>query len=325
MPLPRRTLLAAPACLGAAARAQDRPTWPAREIQLVVPFAAGGATDVPARIVAQALGQRLGQTVVVVNRTGSGSLIGTDAVAKAPKDGYTLLYTSVGHAALRALYPRGGVDPVADFAPVALVGTIPLLMAVTRDLPPRDLPGLVAFLRANPGRYDYASSGNGGSVHLATELFRRQYGLEIGHIPYRGGAAAMPDLLAGRVALMFDVASGPVPEAAGRGEVRALGLTGDRRMARLPDVPTFAEAGLAGFDAETWHMILAPAGTPEPVVARLDAALHAVLADAEVIRRLEDLAIKVAAGGTPATATAFLRAEYDRWDRLAREIGIRPD
>jgi tripartite-type tricarboxylate transporter receptor subunit TctC len=221
------------------------------------------------------------------------------------------------------LYPRGGIDPVADFAPVALVGTIPMIMGVNRDLPVRDLRGLVEFLRAHPGKYDYGSSGNGGSVHLATELFKRHFGLDIKHVPYRGGAAAVPDLLAGRIAILFDVASGPIPEMAARGEIRAMAITGGLGIARLPDVPTFAKAGFADFDVQTWHMILAPAGTPAPAVTLLNAAVNRVLAEPDLARRLEELAIRVVPDSSPASTTAFLQAEFVRWDRAAREAGIK--
>jgi tripartite-type tricarboxylate transporter receptor subunit TctC len=172
-------------------------------------------------------------------------------------------------------------------------------MAVNRDLPVRDLRGLIDFLRANPGKYDYGSSGNGGSAHLATELFKRHFALNFGHVPYRGGAAALPDLLAGRIAVLFDVASGPVTEMSARGDIRALAVTGDRRLARLPDVPTFAEAGVGDYTAQTWHMILAPAGTPASAVERLNAAVNRVLANPDIARRLEELAIGVVPDSTP--------------------------
>jgi tripartite-type tricarboxylate transporter receptor subunit TctC len=323
-------LLAAPGLVasGRAALSQTvagTAAFPTREVQIVVPFAAGGGTDVPARIIAEPLGHLLGHTVAVVNRTGSGSLVGSEFVAKAPKDGHTLLYTVIGHAALRALYPRSGIDPVGDFAPVALVGTIPMMMTVNRDLPARDLRGLIEFLRAHPGKYDYGSSGVGGSVHLATELFKRHFGLDIRHVPYSGAAAAQPDLIAGRIALLFAVGSGPTPEAAAHGEVRVLAVTGDRRLARLPDVPTFAEAGVPEYTAQTWHMILAPSGTPAPVVAQINAAVDRVLASPDVARRLADLSIRVVPDSTPASTADFLRAEVARWEQVVHEAGIRPE
>jgi tripartite-type tricarboxylate transporter receptor subunit TctC len=324
MGLTRRLLLASPALLVVGrARSETAKVFPSRDVQIVVPFAAGGPADVPARLLAEPLGRILGHAVVVVNRTGSGSLVGTEAVAKAPKDGHTLLYTVVAHAVLKALYPRSGLDPVRDFAPVALIGTVPLVMAVNRDLPVRDLRGQIEFLRANPGKYDYGSSGNGGSAHLATELFKRHFGLDIRHVPYRGGAAAMPDLLAGRIAMLFDPASGPITEMSARGEIRALAVTGEHRLPRLPDVPTFAEAGVTDYTAQTWHMVLAPAGTPAPVVEQLSAALDRVLADPDVSRRLKELAIDTVPDSTPASTTEFLRAEVAHWERAAREADIK--
>ena len=205
----RRDLLALGAAAALARPALAQAEWPLQPVRLVVPFAAGGPTDVPARLFADELSKMLPQRVIVENRTGAGVVVGTEVVAKAPKDGHTLLYSTIAHSVLRPLFPRLPFDPVSDFQPVALLGVIPMLLLVNKDLPAKDLPGLVQLFRREPGKYDYGSSGNGGAVHLATELFLKRAGdLKVNHVPYRGSAAGMPDLLSGRLAMFMDVAAG---------------------------------------------------------------------------------------------------------------------
>jgi tripartite-type tricarboxylate transporter receptor subunit TctC len=303
------------------ARAQ---TWPSQPVRLVVPFAAGGPTDVPARLFADELSKALPQRVVVENRTGAGVVVGTDAVAKAAKDGQTLLYTTVAHSVLRALFPRLPFDPAADFTPVSLVGVIPMVITVNKDFPARTLPELIEKLRAEPGKYDYASSGNGGALHLATELLLRRAGVRANHVPYRGTAAAMPDVLNGSVPIIVDVATSALPFAQ-RGETRALAVMDSQRLPQLPDVPTTAEAGLAGLEAYTWHMVLAPSGTPAPVVEAASQAFGRVAADASVKQRLSDLAMRLEADPSPARAAAWMEAERTKWSAIIQEAGIRVD
>ena len=315
----RRALAALPlAALAAPAIAQS---WPTGPLRFICPFAAGGPTDVAARLVAEALTPAFPQRVVVENRTGAGVVVGTDAVAKA-RDGHSFLYTTIAHAVLRPLFANLPFDPVADFMPVALVGTVPMLLQVNNDLPARNLAELVALFRANPGRFNYGSSGMGGAVHLATALFLHQAGgLQVNHIPYRGSAPATPDLLNGTLAMMLNVASDGV-ESARRGTTRALAISSARRMPQLPDVPTFAEAGLPGYEAYTWHMVLAPAGTPAEVVTRLNAAINAVTGAEAMRRRMGDLTMEARADTTPETAAAFLRAEMAKWERVVRDANI---
>ena len=290
-----------------------------------MPFAAGGPTDIPARLLAEELGKALPQRPVVDNRTGAGVVVGTDAVAKAPKDGHTLLYTTISHAALRAMFPRLPFDPVADLQPVALVGVIPMLLMANKDLPVNSLQDLIRLYRDNPGKYDYGSSGNGTALHLSAELFLRQAGgLKVSHVPYRGSAAAMPDLLNGTTTMMLDVANNTLPYVQ-RGEVKGLAVSSERRLPQLPDVPTFKEAGLPDYEAYTWHMVLVPAGTPEPVVRQINAAINGVLADQAVQKRLEDLAMQVRADSTPESAARWLQAEMAKWEPIIREAGIKPD
>ncbi len=325
----RRTILCLPGALPFAAapsRAQQRPApdWPTQPLRIVVPYAAGGPTDIPARLLAEELAKVLPQRPVVENRTGAGVVVGTDAVAKA-RDGHTVLYTTISHAVLRPLFPRLPFDPVADFAPVALVGVIPMVLMVGKDLSVNNLQDLIRLYRDNPGKYDYGSSGNGGALHLASELFLRQAGgLRVAHVPYRGSAAAMPDLLNGTVSMMLDVANNALPYVE-RGEVKGLAVSSERRLPQLPDVPTFKEQGLPDYEAYTWHMVLAPQGTPEAVARRLNAAINGVLSERAVQQRLEDLTMQVRADSTPESAARWLRDEAAKWEPIVREAGIKVD
>jgi len=301
---------------------QASAAWPEQPTRLICPFAAGGPTDVAARIVAESLSMQLPQRVVVENRTGSGVVVGTEAVAKAPKDGHTLLYNTIAHAVLRPLFPSLSFDPVKDFQPVALVGVVPMLLMVNKNVPAQNLQELIAMFRDKPGQFNYGSSGNGGAVHLASELFLRQAGnLRVSHIPYRGSAPAMPDLLNGNLAMFLNVASDGI-ESARSGATRALAVTGDKRLPQLPDVPTFAEAGLPRYEAYTWHMILAPSGTPMALVNQINAATNAVLATPAVQQRFAELSIQPRPGSTVDSATSWLKAEMDKWEPIVREAGI---
>ena len=306
-----------------AARAQSV-TWPTAPGRIVVPFAAGGPTDIPARLLADEMSKFLPQRLVVENRTGSGVVIGTDVVAKAPKDGQTILYTTVGHAYLPGLFDQLPFDPVADFTPCAFIGQIPQIMLVNKDFPARTLPELITLLRANPGKYDYASSGNGGAVHLGTELFLHMAGgLRVNHIAFRGSSAAMPEVLSGRIPMIFDVAAGALPYIQ-RGELRALGISTRTRMPYAPDIPTIIEGGVPDFECYTWHMALAPAGTPMPVVQAINAAYNRALAIPAVQQRLAQMTMNVTTDSTPESAARFLRSEMAKWTPVIRAAGIRP-
>jgi tripartite-type tricarboxylate transporter receptor subunit TctC len=293
-------------------------------VRLIVPFAAGGPTDIPARLFAERMGGFLPNRVVVENRTGAGVVVGTDAVAKAPKDGLTLLYSTVAHTVLRPLFPGLPFDPVADFAPVALVGVIPMIITVNKDFPARTLQELQQRLRDDPDGVDYASSGNGGAVHLATELMLRRLGVRATHVPYRGSAAAMPDVLNGTVPILVDVATSAVTFAR-RGETRALAVMDDRRLPQLPDVPTTAEAGFDDLVAYTWHMVMAPAGTPPEAILAANAAFNRAAAEPVTQQRLGDLAMRLVSDSTPETAADWLRRETGKWEGLVRQANIRVD
>ncbi len=299
-----------------------QPAWPTQPPRLVVPFAAGGPTDIPARLFAERIGEALPHRMIVENRTGAGVVVGTDVVAKAPKDGHTLLYTTVAQASLRALFPRLPFDPAADLVPVALVGVIPMIVTVGREVPARTLQDLRALARATQGGIDYASSGNGGALHLATELLLRRMEVRANHIPYRGTASAMPDVLNGTIPLIVDVATSALPFVQ-RGETRALAVMDGTRLPQLPDVPTTAEAGFPDLEAYTWHMVMAPSGTPEPVIRAANAAFNRVAAEPAVQARLSELAMRLVSDSTPESAAAWLRAETTKWEGLIREADIR--
>ncbi|MBC9206134.1 tripartite tricarboxylate transporter substrate binding protein [Roseomonas aerophila] len=291
-------------------------------MRFICPFAAGGPTDVAARLVADGMTNALPQRVIVENRTGSGVVVGTEAVAKSARDGYTVLYSTVAHAVLRPLFANLNFNPVSDFQPVALVGTIPMLLMVNNDVPAKDLQQLVAMFRSKPGQYNYGSSGAGGAVHLATELFLKQAGdLKVNHIPYRGSAPAIPDLLNGNLTMFLNVASDGITSVQ-RGTTRALAVSSAQRLPQLPDVPTFAEAGLPGYEAYTWHMLFVPAGTPDAIVTQLNQAVNKAMRQPGVTQRFTDMSIQPNAESTPASAAAWLKAEMEKWEPLVRASGI---
>jgi tripartite-type tricarboxylate transporter receptor subunit TctC len=312
--------LAAPALGFTPAAAQG--AWPAQPVRMIVPFAAGGPTDVPARLIADEMSKALPNRIVVENRTGSGVVIGTDMVAKGPQDGSVVLYTTVAHAVTRAMFPRLPFDPIADFTPVALVGQVPVVLLVHNDFPARNLQEFIRVLRENPGKYDYASSGNGGAVHLATELFMHQAGgLRVNHIPFRGSSAAMPDILSGRIPMIFDIAASALPYAAS-GQLRALGISTKERSPLAPNIPTIREQGMPDYEAYTWHMVLVRSGTPQPVVEAINRAVNAAVAVPAVQERLTGLTMQVVRDSTPASAAAYLRSEMGVWEPLVRSAGI---
>ncbi|PZW45656.1 tripartite-type tricarboxylate transporter receptor subunit TctC [Humitalea rosea] len=326
----RRIILAAPALAFAGrafAQPAAQPTWaPDRPIRLIVPYAAGGPTDVVARLLAERLSAELPQRVLVENRAGGGAMIGTEAVAHAPKDGSALLFTTVVHAVHRALQgARLPFDPAVDFAPVALVGVVPMVLLVGPRAPWADMPALLAALRAANPPLAYGSSGTGGSSHLGVELLKSMTGVQAEHIPYRGTAPALQDLLGGRISLLMDsVATGAAPVRAGT--LRGLATTGAARSPALPEVPTLAET-VPGFVATTWNAILAPAGTPPATVAGLSAAIGRALSDPALAERLAGLGVDVPPpeGRTPEATASFISAETAKWTRVIETAGIKAE
>jgi tripartite-type tricarboxylate transporter receptor subunit TctC len=304
------------------ARAQPATSWPNQPLRLIVPFAAGGPTDVAARTLSDDLSKVLPQRSFVENRTGAGVVVGTEFVAKAPKDGYTLLYTTIAHSVLRPLFPQLPFDPVRDFKPAALIGQVPMVLFVSKSLPVKNLQELITLFRDNPGKYSYASSGIGGAVHLASELFLSMAGgLKVQHVPYRGSSAAMPDLLSGNVAMLIDVGTGALPHVE-RGELRALGVGAKERSPIAPDIPTIHEGGVTGYEAYSWHMVMAPAGTPETIVKALNAAVNKVTIQESFQRRLLEMALQVRPSSTPEESADFLATETEKWEPVLRRVGM---
>ena len=287
----RLALAAATACLlGAPLHAlAQTTTWPAKPVRLVVGYAAGGATDVIARLVAVKLGDQLGQSVIVDNRTGANSNVGAEVVARAPADGYTLYVYTVANTINASLYPKLGYEPQKDFEPIGLIAKIPNLLVVNPALPIKTVADYQRYARDNKEGITFASSGSGSSIHLSGEIFKMQTKLNMLHVPYRGSAPAIADLLGGQVQSMFDNMPSALPHVKA-GRLRALAITSAQRSPLLPDVPTFAESGFPGFEVHSWFGLAAPAGTPRAVVERLNAELGKVLATPDMRQRLLDMA-----------------------------------
>ena len=301
------------------ASAQDYPT---RQITIVVPFAPGGSVDFIGRLVGQKLAERLGRPVIVENRPGAGSATGTLTVTKAAPDGYTLLVAPSGTFAINpTLYKQLSYDPASDLIPVALVVRDPLLLVVNPALPVKSVADLIRLAKERPGKLSFASPGAGTSLHLLGEFLKVTAGIEMVHVPYRGGAPAMQDLVAGQVDLMFaDPATG-VPQAQA-GKVRALGVSSATRLPAAPDIPTVAEAGLPGFEMVSWQLIAAPAGTPGDIVAKLNGALKEVMTDPDMQKAVIARGQVPVVSPSPQELTAFVATENGRWGKVVREAGL---
>lgn len=312
-------LLAASALLAPAAHAQGYPNKP---IRLVVPFPAGGATDIFARAVSQKLGDRLGQSVVVDNKPGAGGTIGSDLAAKSAPDGYTLLLATSSTHSIGPSFGKTPYDPVADFTPIAYVGNAPSIMLVPNSAPARTVKEWVDYARKNPGRLNYASSGNGTVVHLGTEYFKAQANVFMVHIPYRGTALAIPDLVSGKVDVLFDSLPSGLPHVK-EGRLRALGITSAKRSALLPDLPAIAES-VPGYETVTWFGMYGPKGLPADIVARVNTAVNQALQDPDVKDRLARLGIEPA-GGTPQQFAAMTTADRAKWKKIITERKLTMD
>jgi len=318
----RRGLLGVMLVATATRVAAAQPAWPDRPVRVVVPFPPGGSNDLVARLLCEALGEQTGQPWVVENRSGAGGNIGADAVAKAAPDGTTLLLTAPGPLTINnALFPSMPYVAARDLAPLALIATVPIVLMAGPELPARDVAGLIALAKARPGRISFGSSGNGTTNHLAGELFRSMAGVDIVHVPYRGAAPAMTDLLGGQIGMMFDNLPAVLPQVKEK-RVRALAVAGARRAAALPDVPTLAEAGLPGFDVEAWFGLAGPAGLAPPLQMRVAGLVSKALADPELRAKL------AAAGAEPGELTGeafgtFLARERQMWSRVIEASGAR--
>jgi tripartite-type tricarboxylate transporter receptor subunit TctC len=296
--------------------------FPVRPISLVVPFPAGGALDAVARPIAEELRKSLGQPVVVENVAGAGGTLGTAQVARAAPDGYTILLGSVAtHAIAAGIYPKLSYNPVSDFAPISQLTRGPLVLAVAPNFPAKTVADLVAAAKARPGALNYASTGNGTALHIAGELFKSAAGINVQHVPYRGGGQAMTALLAGEVAYIIGNTQLVLPMIRA-GKITALGVTGDRPLAALPDLPTLAQAGVPGVDVVTWFGLFAPAGTPPDVLNRLNAATVAALGQDRVRQLVANLGDEPV-GNSSAQFTAFVQSEHQRWTKVIREAGIK--
>ena len=327
----RRTLLGravqaavAAVALGAGlqglAVAQDYPNKPVR---IIVPFSPGGAVDGPMRAIAGDLSKRLKQQVIIENRPGAGATIGSEAVAKAPPDGYTLLLASQTNAISASLYPKLNFNPIDDFVGISLLGREPGALVVHPSLPVKNVAELIALAKDKPGQINYASSGNGSGQHLFMAMFASMAGIKLTHVPYKGSGQATTDLLAGTVPLSFPGTNGMMKHIKG-GKLKVLATSGVKRSPQLPEVPTLDEAGLKGYSAYVWMGLLAPKGTPAAIVDRLNREFKASLASPEVVAFMNEAGIETV-GSSPAEMDAYFREERDRWARTVKETGARVD
>jgi tripartite-type tricarboxylate transporter receptor subunit TctC len=295
--------------------------YPARPITMVVTFAAGGSSDVLARAVGDAMSQDLGQQVAVDNRPGAGGNIGAEAVAHAAPDGYTILFGTNGTLGIGpALYKNLRYDPFHDLAPVGLLHKLPLLLIVNPQVPAQNLSELIAYARANPGKLSFASAGVGSVSHLAGELFKEEAKIDILHVPYKGGGAAVTDLISGRVSMMLETIPNALPLAR-NGQMRAIGVTTKERSSIAPDIPTLAEAGLPGFDVSAWTGLFVPAGTPAAVIDRLNAETRKILDDQKYVALIHSMGTDVAAS-SPQEFGEFVRDDVARWKKVIDNAGI---
>src|SRR3954466_5724755 len=313
----------APLLLGVACSLAVAQPYPSRPIKIVVPATTGGAIDLIARTLAEKLTGSLGQAVVVENKPGAANNLGTDFVAKSPPDGYTLVIVASSHATNKHLYKDLPYDPVKDFEPVVYTHVVPLLLAVHPSVPAKNVQELTTWVKANPDKAIYASSGPGSSLHMAAELYMSMTGTKMHHVPYKGSSAAHPDLLAGRTAMIFDTITA-VRGHVKAGTLRGIAVTTLKRASSMPELPTIAESGLPGYDASTWGGILAPASTPKPVVARLNGAINAALKEDDVRARLSGAGIEIQ-GGTPEQFADVIKSEIEKWGRIVKQAGIQPE
>ena len=324
-PTPRRRALAAMAAtaLALAGAAHAQSSYPDKPIHIAVTFTPGGAPDILGRLLAEKLNAAWGQPVLVDNRTGAGGNTGSDYVAKAAPDGYNIVVGTVGtHSINGALYPKMPYDMVKDFAPITLLATTPNMLVVHNGVPAKNLKEFIA-LGKKEGKMSFASSGSGTSIHVSGELFKSMTGIDMEHIPYKGRATAIPDVLGGRVTMMFDNMPSSLPLVR-EGKLRALGVTSARRSAAAPEIPTIAEQGLAGFDAVSWFALFAPAGTPRPIIDKLQGEVSRMFKTPEVVKRLTELGLDPVAG-TPDELTAYQRTEIVKWAKVVKDSGAKAD
>ncbi len=317
-------ILLAAAALTSSAHAQDK--YPTKPIRLIVPFAVGGGTDIPARVLGAKMSELLGQQIVIDNRPGAGGNLGTDVAAKAVPDGYTIVLGSISSLAINpGLYKKMPYDPIKDFEPIGLAALGPIALVVHKSVPATDLKSLLALLKANPGQYSYGSSGMGSILHLCGESLKMMGGgLDINHVPYRGSGPMMVDLSAGQIPMAFDGMPTVLPQLQA-GTIRAIGMGTTTRARALPDLPTMDELGMKGFECYFWVTLFAPAKTPKPIIAVLVDALNRTLDDQTVLTRLRDLGFEPTPGTSPEKLAAFLKAELAKWAPIIKASGAQLD
>jgi len=303
--------------------AQAQETYPARPVKIIVPYAAGGPADLLARMVGEKLGPRLGQAVVVENRPGAGGHTGGEVVARSAPDGYTLVLATIAHNGAVKLYKNLRYDPLTELQPVILLAESPSVLLVNQAVPARNVNELLTMARAKPGALSYGSAGNGSAMHMAAELFKHMTKIDYVHVPYRGGAPAMADLLGGQVQLLFE-SVGTAHQHLKTGKVRALAVTSTTRNPSLPDVPTVAEAGVTGYSSVPWYTISAPRGVPQAIIDKLNTEINAVLKSPDFAARWDALGV-LPLGGTPADAIRRNRAETDKWSAVITAAGLQAE
>ncbi|WP_085959085.1 tripartite tricarboxylate transporter substrate binding protein [Cupriavidus sp. HMR-1] len=297
--------------------------WPSKPITLVVPFASGGTTDIIGRAVGQRLGEALGQPVVVDNRPGAGGTIGGALVARANPDGYTFLLATVAHTMAPGIYKTLPYDFQKDLEPIGMVALTPNVVLVNTSIPAKNVQELIAYIKANPGKVNYGSAGIGSTEHLSGELFRSATGTDISHVPYKGGAPMMTDLIAGQIQMAIETSPSANPHVKS-GKVKALAVTSAKRSPAYPGVPTVAESGVPGYEVTTWYALMAPRGTPEPIRQRMSAELAKVLKQSDVQKRFDDQGV-TAGDMTPPQLAAFIKAETTKWTKVAKDSGAKAE
>jgi tripartite-type tricarboxylate transporter receptor subunit TctC len=307
-------------CLGAMNTPPAHAVFPEKPIRIIVGFTPGGTADSVARLLASSMGPKLGQTVVVENKPGANGLLATDFVQRAPADGYTIFFTSIGHAVNPALYKDAKYDPVKDFTPIGQVLSAPNVLVVPGNSPFNTVKDLITFAKANPGKLDFASSGGGASVHLSGELFKQIAGIEMTHIPYKGTGSLLPDLIAGTVSMSFPNLPSAMPMIQ-NGKLKALGVTTAKRSGAAPNINTLAEAGVTGYDMSTWYGLIGPANMPADVVKRLNQELRNVLQDPQVRSKMISQGVDPVSG-TPEAFATFIQEETKSWAQLLKKIKV---
>ena len=318
-----RRYLALAVCAFGLASAGASGAYPEKPLKIIVPYSAGGAADTTARLIGQKLAERLKQPVVVENKPGASGTIGAASVATAPADGYTLLLDATGHTTNPSLFAKLPYDTARDFIPISLVTRIPALLVVPAASPLKSVQDLIKAARAKPGKLTYASAGNGGAQHLAAELFAQAQKLELVHVPYKGGAPALTDLIGGQVDMMFSAVSASGPHVKG-GKLRALATTGIKPTPGFSELPTVAASGAPGFEVYEWNGLFAPKGTPAPVVERLEKEVRAIVAQPDVQQKLADLGAEPM-GSSATDFAAFLKSETTKWSKVIKDANIKVD